>query len=114
MSRAALAAMTNREIDLPDLSREGASLISQLFEIGPYTAGGETALSWVDIDAFARLHGIDFSAWQVDTFRRLALHYVAGLREFSADDAPKPWISDTDDQKRAKVAAHVRNVLRAK
>ena len=111
-TRAEMARLAGREIELPDIDAPLMSIITLTFDIGPYAGAGEAPVSWVDIDAWSRITGVCLSPWQARAVRRLASEYLASQRRSSDEDAPKPWHSDQDKARRARVAKNIRSVLR--
>lgn len=102
------------EPDLPPVEPESLYLVYALFEAGPVSAAGmgPTSLSWAEIRAWQRCVGTRLAPWEARLIRRLSGEYLTQLHDAAAHDAPIPWIPETTQERRAKVAAHIKNVLR--
>ena len=110
-SRMAARLAAGGEPDLPELDPSLAHVVAYLFDAGPTSAAGQygSALSWADLQAWQAAAGIYLPPWQLRLLRRLSGEYLSESFIAEAWDAPPPWERDAD---RAKVAAHVRKVLR--
>lgn len=77
--------------DMPDCN--DLHLIEYLFEIGPVLSGGmgEAPLNHAEIDAWQRNTGINLTAWEARTLRRLSASYLAEMQASAQADRPSPW-----------------------
>lgn len=73
---------------------------------------GAVSLSSRDLMAWQEEQGIGLSPWEARTIRRLSREYAAESHRAEAADAAAPWQPELTEDRRAKVARHVRNVLR--
>ena len=74
---------------VPDLA--GYEWVAVLFrDAGRYGAGGmgPVALSWADLDAWARCAGVDVSVAELRLLRAMSLAFVAGLDRETAPHEP--------------------------
>lgn len=102
------------ELEMPPC--EALHLVGYLFEIGPTVAAGmgEGPLSHGEIDAFQRNTGIDLTAWEARTLRRLSQDYVAQSQKSTVRDCPAPWEAAPYSKPMSSLAAErTRSALRA-
>lgn len=68
-------------------------IIDWLMEIGPVTAGGmgSTPLAWSDIAAWQDLTGINMTAWEARTIRRLSRDFHDQLHRSKEPTCPAPY-----------------------
>lgn len=100
------------EPDMPAV--EGAGyLLSYLWEVGPVVAAGAGSgpVTHEELRAWQSNTGIDLSAWEARTLRRLSCDYLAESRAAEKRDAKAPWRSDTPDV--AGVAKTMQEAIRA-
>ena len=73
--------------------------VTWLMEAGPIaqTGEGRVALSWGDIDAWARMTRTRLRPWDARTLHSLSAVYLAELIEAESDDCPSPWWHDDGD-----------------
>lgn len=48
--------------------------------------GGPSRIPWAEMDAYQRVNGFRFAAWQIEAIRRAD----AAFMEFAAESAPTP------------------------
>ena len=63
--------------------KAGSYLIDELFTIGAYRSGamgGFIALSWQEVDAFARLTNRISEGWEAELLVKMSREYVKGLQ----------------------------------
>lgn len=73
---------TRQEPPLPPL-KAGSYLIDELFTIGACRSGamgGFIALSWQEVDAFARLTNRISEGWEAELLVKMSREYVKGLQ----------------------------------
>lgn len=102
------------ELEMPPC--EALYLVGYLFEVGPTVAAGmgDGPLSHVEIDAFQRNTGIELTAWEARTLRRLSQDYAAQSHKSLARDCPPPWEAAPYSKPMSSLAAErTRNALRA-
>lgn len=83
-------------------------IVERLLEIGLSEAAGMGVgpVSWLTIDAWRRLRGIDLPAWEALLIRRLSVEYVAEQRRAESENCPPPWRWQvTEAEKKAEIAA---------
>jgi hypothetical protein len=68
-------------------------LVNYLFETGPTVVNGmgESPISQGDIASFQSNTGIELSAWEARTLRRLSLVYISASFKAKEPEAPAPW-----------------------
>lgn len=92
----------------------GEHLIDYLFEVGPVQGGGmgPVPLSHTELAAWQDNTGICLSSWEARTLRAMSQQYLS--ESYRAKDAacPPPWAPEMDDDRRKKVASHIRSLLR--
>jgi len=102
------------QIDLPDLEPYLQYIVNLLFEAGPSSAGAQSAITitWVELQAWQAGIGLSMPPWLLRLLRRLSADYVAESHKAQADDAPPPWELEWSSEHRARVAGHIRKVMR--
>lgn len=67
-------------------------------EIGPTTAGpmGEAAITWEEMVAWERVTGIELSAWEARTIRRLSQAFIAQRHDAERPDCTPPYSGVSD------------------
>ncbi|WP_245824717.1 phage tail assembly chaperone [Sphingomonas azotifigens] len=83
-------------------------IVERLLEIGLSEAAamGVGPVSWLTIDAWCRLRGIDLPAWEALLIRQLSVEYVAEQRRAESENCPPPWRWQvTEAEKKAELAA---------
>lgn len=100
--------------DLPDIDHALSHFVEWLMEAGPVSAAGmgPVPLTWRDLEAWQRCIGVTLRPWESRLLRRLSMDYLTELQKAEAHDAPRPWIPETTDERRTKVAKHIRSILR--
>lgn len=102
---------------LPEIPDETGYLVASLFEAGPTSIAGMgdgIPLTWADLNTYQQVLGLEFSPWELRTLRRLSSDYLRESHKAKAHDAPPPWIIEMTSDRRAKVAAHIKSVMRSK
>ena len=89
-------------------------LIDYLFEVGPVSTNGMGigAVSFSEMDAWQSLCGHDLTPWEAITLKSMSAAYVQEAHKAESPTAPPPWIEVPDEEKRERMAKHVRSVLR--
>jgi hypothetical protein len=105
---------TGGEPDLPDLDPALQYFVDALFDAGPTSAAGMGAvpLTWADLEAWQRGTGVFFPPWQLRLIRKLSSEYLAESQAADAHDAPPPWNREITEDRRGRVAKHIRDVMR--
>lgn len=75
--------------DMPSVDHEAGYLIGYLYEIGPALDGGP--LTHQELGCWQANTGIELTAWQARTLRRLSQEYVAESHKAEKRDAQPPW-----------------------
>ena len=73
---------TKQEPPLPKLEA-GSYMVDELFTIGAFRSGamgGFIALSWQEVDAFARITGRIKEPWEAELLVKMSREYVKGLQ----------------------------------
>lgn len=92
----------------------GAHLIEILFEIGPIKPagmGGAVGIDEADLHAWQCNQGVDLSAWEARTLRKLSREYAHMLSQASEPNCPAPYVSDEyiNAEKRKQIADAMNN-----
>lgn len=92
----------------------GDHLIGWLMEVGPVSSSGMGAVpvSFSELRAWQAVCAHVVSAWEFQTLHSMSVAYVGESVKADSHQAPPPWIAPMDDDKRLRVAQHIRNVLR--
>ncbi len=103
----------DKEPPLPPIDG-GDYLIDYLMEVGPTVPAGmgEGAVSFTELETWARTCSLDLSGWEFRTLRRLSLEYAVQIAKSRNQDCPPPWQEYTDPERRKSIAKHIRSVLR--
>jgi hypothetical protein len=102
---------------LPEIPDETVYLAAALFEAGPTSIAGMgdgIPLTWFDLNEYQKAIGVDFNPWELRILRRLSSDYLRESHKAKAHDAPPPWIIEMTSDRRAKVANHIKSVMRSK
>jgi len=73
---------------------------------------GTVPLTWVDIESWQRLMGVELDPWRARLLRRLSGEYLECYHASEKQDAPPPWQPHSDESRRVRIANHVRSFLR--
>jgi len=70
-------------------------MVDWLMEIGPVTAGGmgSAAVSWPEIAAWQDLTGIDLTAWEARTIRRLSRDFHDQMHRSKQPTCRAPFVA---------------------
>lgn len=104
-------------LKMPDIENEHAAgyLIGLLQEAGLMSSVGmgPFPISWVEIDAWLRVTGLELSTWEVTTLKRLSEEYVSELLSATKADREAPYQRkpDPDEIDRPMVASKIMSVL---
>lgn len=98
--------------DMPPLGVAG-HLVSYLWDVGPAvsTGMGPAPVGHQDIAAFQANTGVELTAWDVQTLRRLSCDYVAQSLNSRDANAPAPYAPSLTQTKRAEVDNGLRSML---
>ena len=93
---------------------DGAYLIGYWQECGMCSPGfdGTSALSSVEVSAWAQAVGIPLSPWEHQTIRAMSRAYVTDLHEGCEPDAPPPYGAAVVEVDRQAVSKKVSGALR--
>ena len=113
-SRKAAKREAGEELDMPDVEPAFLFLLETLMEAGPTsTAGmGPVPLTWADIGAWEHSTGVELQPWESRLVRILSAEYLAQAQASEKFDCPAPWQPEQTEEKRTRVASHIRDVLR--
>lgn len=100
------------DVEFPEC--DALHLVDYLWEIGPTMSMGMGAapLTQSEIAAWQANTGIDLSAWEARTIRRLSSEFLYELQAATDRLRRPPWPPEPTVDMRASIAAKVRNVLR--
>ncbi len=96
--------MKKDRVEIPMPPNPLPHVVDRLIEIGLTEAAGMGAgpVSWLTIEAWCRLTGIDLPVWEARLIRRLSVEYVAEQRRAESENCPPPWRWQvTEAEKRA-------------
>jgi len=82
-------------------------VIEHLVDIGLSEAAGMGIgpVSWLTIDAWRRLNGVELPPWEARLIRRLSIEYVAEQRRAESENCPPPWRWEvTEGEKKAEAS----------
>ena len=88
-------------------------LIGHLMEIGLSEAAGMGAapLSWLTIDVWQRITGVELSPWEARLIRKLSVEYLAEGRRAESETCPPPWRAAVTRSEREAETARLMAVL---
>lgn len=83
-------------------------------EVGPVSSNGMGAVpvSFAELMAWQAVCEHPMSAWDFQTLHAMSVAYVGEYGKADSPNAPPPWIAPMDDDKKLRVAQHIKNVLR--
>lgn len=92
----------------------GDHLVGYLMEVGPVSSNGmgTVPVSFAELRAWQAVCEHSMSAWDFQTLHAMSVAYMRECGTADSPNAPPPWIAPLDDDKRLRVAQHIRNVLR--
>lgn len=73
---------------------------------------GNVPVTHSEIRAWQDNTGIDLSAWEAQTLRRLSGEYLAQSQAAESTDCPAPWAAEITEQTREDVSTKVQNAFR--
>jgi hypothetical protein len=90
----------------------GGYILSYLFELGPVMPAGMTMgpISFLEIDAWQRMTGIQLLPWEARAIRTLSIAYSNQSSISDKPDCPSPMDGPVE---KTEVAKHIRNLLRS-
>lgn len=93
------------QLEMPDLLGF-EYIVEYLFEAGPVgnNGFGPEPITWIELEAWAKLTQVDLDSWEASTLRKLSEHYSAQLVK-SADPKCRP--PGQEEQSREQIAADV-------
>lgn len=74
--------------------------------------GDGIPLTWADLNEYQNAVGVGLTPWELRLLRRLSSDYLRESHKAKAHDAPAPWIIEMTADRRAKVANHIKRVMR--
>lgn len=88
-------------------------MITRLLEIGLSEAAGMGVgpISWLTIDAWQRLTGVELAPWESRLLRSLSVAYVAEGRRAESETCPPPWRAPVTQHERDAEEKRLRMVL---
>ena len=89
-------------------------LLGYLYEVGPVLSGGmgNTPLTHSEIRAWQDNTGVELSAWESQTLRRLSAEYLGESQSAESPDAPAPWQREQSHEEKQSVSSKVQNAFR--
>lgn len=68
-------------------------MVDYLFDVGPVMGGGMSAaaITWEEINEWQDATGIELSAWEARTLRRLSVAFVAATQAAEEPDCKPPY-----------------------
>ena len=116
MTRLEQITQAGRNPALPDAG-PASHLVRYLFESGPTMAGGMSGapLSHGEIAAWQLNTGIELTAWEARTIRRLSCEYLAVSQDAAEFDCPAPYVEqDARPEQRERIANRVSAIFGAR
>jgi hypothetical protein len=88
-------------------------LAAVFFADGPALSGGmgQFPLTHLELAAMQRNTGIELSAWEARTLRRLSSEWLAESHKAEAADCPAPY-AEMSDERRHDLAKHIKSLFR--
>lgn len=114
-SRMQLMQDLGQDLPIPDPG-PAAYLVGYLFEAGPVEQGGKGAvpLTQKELRCLMDNIGIELQPWEVQALRRLSAEYASASHQATAHDAPPPYTSAPEPDRRTAVDKALRNVFGAR
>ena len=90
-------------------------MVDYLWDAGPCMTGGmgKSPLTHSEIKAWQDNTGIELTAWEAQTLRRLSNAFVAESEDAKAPDCPAPWSSVITEISRTDVGRKVQNAFQS-
>lgn len=81
-------------------------VLGYLYEIGPVAHGGmgPAPIGHAEIEAWQGNTGIELTAWEARTLRRLSLDYIAASRQAEEPGCQPPWDDRPPQERREKIS----------
>jgi hypothetical protein len=88
-------------------------VIGRLIEIGLVgsTGMGSAPLTWLEIDAWQRLSGVQLGPWEARLIRALSTAYIAEGRKAESENCPPPWRAEVTQRELDVAEQRLRMVL---
>ena len=91
-------------------------MVAYLFEIGPTqpTGAGPAPIDHIAISAWQQNTGIELSAWEARTLRRLSIDYINECHRAKENYCKPPWVDENDPGKTPiQTASSLKAAMRA-